>query len=154
MKKIEYYFETSVFNFRFAEDDVIKRGITERLFKEWQSLNGEMFISEIVIDEIERSPEPRRSQLYDLIREFRPILLYIDDEVQELAKKYVSQGIIPRKYENDARHIAVAVVNDLNVLISWNLEHIVKLKTRLQVNGLNKILGYKEIEISTPEEVL
>ena len=50
--------------------------------------------------------------------------------------------------------IAVATVNDMDVVVSWNLEHIVKLKTRQAVNGINSLFGYKGIEISTPEEVL
>jgi len=38
--------------------------------------------------------------------------------------------------------------------VSWNLTHIVKLRTKLEVNGINKTQGYKEIEICTPEEVI
>ncbi len=113
----------------------LRKKITEKLFSEWKNLNAEMYISELVIDEIDRPPEPKRTQLYDLLKEFSPNLLYIDDETIELSEKYVAEGIIPRKYENDAKHI-------------------VKLKTRTKVNGLNKLLGYKKIEISTPEEVL
>jgi hypothetical protein len=82
------------------------------------------------------------------------VLLEIDEEVKELADRYISAGIIPEKYRNDALHIAVAVVNDLDVIISWNLEHIVKLKTKLGVEGVNILLGYKTIEIMTPEEVI
>ena len=154
MRKIKYYIETSVFNFVFVDDDITKKEITERFFKEWEGINGVMYISETVIDEVNRAPEPRRSQIFDIIRQFKPNLLYIDSEVTELAEKYVSEGIIPQKYEDDARHIAITVINELDVIVSWNLEHIVKLKTRTKVNGLNKLLGYREIEISTPEEVL
>jgi len=39
--------------------------------------------------------------------------------------------------------IAVSVVNELDVIVSWNFEHIVKLKTKLFVNGINKMEGYK-----------
>jgi len=48
----------------------------------------------------------------------------------------------------------VTSVNDLDVIISWNFKHIVKLKTKIEANGVNKLLGYKEIEICTPEEVV
>lgn len=47
----------------------------------------------------------------------------------------------------------MAVVHDFDVVVSWNFEHLVKLKTRLGVNGLNRMLGYREIEIVSPEEV-
>ena len=78
----------------------------------------------------------------------------IDEEIRELADRYIFERIIPEKYRNDALHIATAVVNDLDVVVSWNLEHIVKLKTKLGVEGINRLLGYKVIEIVTPEEVV
>jgi len=45
-------------------------------------------------------------------------------------------------------------VNNLDVLISWNFSHIVKLKTKMRVVGINRMLGYKEIEIVSPWEVV
>ena len=33
-------------------------------------------------------------------------------------------------------------------------EHMVKLKTRVMLNGVNRLRGYHEIEISSPEEVI
>ena len=46
------------------------------------------------------------------------------------------------------------MINGLEVIVSWNFEHIVKLKTRVMVNGINRLLGYHEIEICSPEEVI
>lgn len=46
------------------------------------------------------------------------------------------------------------VINGIEAIISWNFEHIVKLKTRIMVNGINRLLGYHEIEICSPEEVV
>jgi hypothetical protein len=42
----------------------------------------------------------------------------------------------------------------MDAIISWNFRHIVKLKTKVEVNGVNKLLGYKEVEICSPEEVI
>ena len=64
------------------------------------------------------------------------------------------EGLIPIKYRNDALHLAVAVVHDVDAVVSWNFEHLVRLATRLGVNGLNKMLGYRDIEIVSPEEVV
>ncbi|HLG31083.1 MAG TPA: hypothetical protein VI387_12805 [Candidatus Brocadiales bacterium] len=90
----------------------------------------------------------------DLIRRTKPLLLDIDMESVELAERYVKEGIIPEKYRSDALHIAVSVINGIDVIVSWNFEHIVKLKTRVMVDGVNKLLGYHEIEICSPEEVV
>ena len=43
-------------------------------------------------------------------------------------------GLVPEKYINDAIHLALASVNKMEVLVSWNMEHIVKLKTIVGVN--------------------
>jgi hypothetical protein len=80
--------------------------------------------------------------------------LYLGEDSQALAKRYVKQGIIPAKYENDALHIAIASVNDLDVVVSWNFKHIVKVKTKKEVTGVNALMGYKDREIYSPLEVV
>ena len=54
----------------------------------------------------------------------------------------------------DLAHIAYAVVYQCDVVVSWNLKHIVRLKTKVAVNGINKQLGYREVEIIAPEGVI
>lgn len=154
MKKIKYYLDTTIFNFVFAEGDAEKRDITLKLFKDLSRIAEGIYISDEVIREISRAPEPRKSQLESLLRENNPLLLEIDLEAEELAERYIKEGIIPERYRGDAIHIAVAVINGIEAIISWNFEHIVKLKTRVMVNGVNRLLGYHEIEICSPEEVI
>ena len=154
MKKIKYYLDTTIFNFVFAEGDTEKKDITVQLFKDLPSISNGIYISDEVIREINRAPEPRKSQLVGQLEETKPLLLEVDIEAEELAERYVKEGIIPERYRSDAVHIAVAVINGIEVIVSWNFEHIVKLKTRVMVNGINRLLGYHEIEICSPEEVI
>lgn len=154
MKKIKYYLDTTIFNFVFAEGDTEKKDITLKLFKDLFLIADGIYISDEVIREISRAPEPRKSQLEGLVRETNPLLLEVDLEAEELAERYIKEGIIPERYRSDALHIAVAVINGIEVIVSWNFEHIVKLKTRVMVNGVNRLLGYQEIEICSPEEVI
>src|SRR3990172_1520614 len=154
MKKIKCYLDTTIFNFVFAEGDAEKKDITVKFFNILPSIGEGTYISDEVIREISRASEPRRSQLEGLIRKISPLLLGIDLETEELAERYIKEGIIPEKYRSDALHIAVAVINGIDVIVSWNFEHIVKLKTRVMVDGVNKLLGYHEIEICSPEEVV
>lgn len=39
-------------------------------------------------------------------------------------------------------------------LISWNYRHMVNLKVKRAVNAINLKLGYRPIEILSPEEVI
>jgi len=72
------------------------------------------------------------------------------EEIRVLAEEYVTRGIIPAKYIEDAVHISLVTVNSIDILVSWNFEHIVKLKTKREVNAVNILLGYPQIEIIEP----
>ena len=74
-------------------------------------------------------------------------------EARDLAEEYIKRGVIPARYRPDAEHIAVASVSDFNVLTSWNLTHIVKLKTKRMVRIINEELSYPVPEIVRPDEV-
>lgn len=81
-------------------------------------------------------------------------VLSVDEEIDRLADKYIAEGIIPAVYRDDALHIALASVKGLDILVSWNFKHLVKHKTRVEVTGVNTLLGYKAIDICTPWEVI
>ncbi|OIN98687.1 hypothetical protein AUJ66_00285 [Candidatus Desantisbacteria bacterium CG1_02_38_46] len=154
MRKKKYYFDTSIFNFMFADDAQDKKEITERLFEILPDQAEGIFISEEVTREIGRASQPRKSQMEDLVRKTSPQILETNLEVETLADRYIREGIIPEKYRGDAIHIATAVINEIDVIVSWNFQHIVKLKTRTEVNGVSKLLDYSEIEICSPQEVI
>lgn len=151
--KMKLYMETSVPNFLFTKDAPEKRVITQKFF-EIELKKHNTFISDLVIEEIEESPRERELELKKAIKENKIGLLTKNKECEDLASKYVEAGIIPKKYRNDALHIAIAVINNMDIIVSWNMQHIVKVKTIIGVNNINKKLGYKEILINTPEEVL
>lgn len=99
-------------------------------------------------------PPEIKQNLKKVIEEYNPSNLKSNKQVEELAEKYLLEKIVHEKYSADMIHIAFAVAYELDVVVSWNLKHIVKLTTRLKVNGINKKEGYKEIEICTPQEVI
>ncbi len=138
----------------FANDSPEKMDKTGKFFEDIKRDKYEIYISELVIAEIDETEEDKKFKLKNLIEEYQPFELTANSNVEELSEKYLSASIVPARYGNDVIHIAFAVANDLDVVVSWNLRHIVKLKTKLEVNGINKISGYKEIEICTPEEVI
>ena len=70
------------------------------------------------------------------------------------AKKYMEQKIISENYYSDVLHIAVATVIDVDVLVSWNLKHIVNLNKIKMFNSVNLKEGYNILEIRSPREVI
>lgn len=149
---MKLYIESSVFNFVFAEDAPDKQKITKSFFAH-KLANFDLFISDLVVNELEKTKEPKRSALLEIITKNPFKTLVTDEESSKLAKIYVSEGIIPEKFLNDALHIAIASVNGIDTVVSWNLEHIVKIKTMVGVNKINLREGYKQIFIVTPEEI-
>ena len=77
-----------------------------------------------------------------------------DDVVEQLSKDYIRYGAIPEGYPEDAYHVAIAVVNNLDIVLSWNFRHIVRRKTKDIVNMVNTMNNFKHIEIMTPAELL
>ena len=154
MKRLKIYIETSVWNFLVAEDSADKRKITEKFFEGVSENKYEIFISDYVMDEISEAPEPRRSMLEGLIRKYNPKRLFFTDEFEYLAEKYEEKAFIPNRFETARLHIGMAVVHNMDIVLSWNMRHIVKYRTKISVNSINLIEGFKQIEILTPEEVV
>ena len=78
--------------------------------------------------------------------------LDLDSDSKELAETYIQEKILGKSSLNDAYHIAIATVNRLDVLVSWNFKHIVNFDKIKQFNSINLRLGYPMIEIRSPKE--
>lgn len=153
MKKLKLYIETSVWNFLFADDAPEKKSATEELFARIKRERHEIFISGTVTAEIDDAPEEKRKKLLSAIDEYAPVRLEIDENTAELARVYIENGLLSEDHLDDLLHLASATVNNLQILVSWNLKHLVKHNTRILANSVNKKLGYREIDICRPEEV-
>ncbi|MDI6788579.1 MAG: PIN domain nuclease [Planctomycetota bacterium] len=155
MKKLKLYLETSVWNYLFADNLPDKKNKTIQLFKQIFAQGYDAFISDVVLRELgETSDVQKRLRMLNEVQRYQPVELNNSIESIKLSGQYIRNGIIPVRYRDDAFHIAIAVVENLDVIVSWNMEHIVCLKTKIEVTGLNRLNGYKEIEFCTPEEVI
>ena len=92
--------------------------------------------------------------MLNLIKQFEIPVFGFSEEAEELADVYVSEGIIPIKYRMDGIHIALSAINDLDMIVSMNFQHIVKRKTKLATPNINALNGYRAVEIANPMEVI
>jgi predicted nucleic acid-binding protein len=152
MRKQKIYLETTLFNYYFDEDRE-NHPDAVRLFEDIVAGKYEAFTSLYVVDELEKAPSEKRDKMIALIEQYSISALALNDEAEQLADTYVEQGIIPLKYRTDGIHIAVAAVNDLDMIISMNFQHIVKRKTKIGTGNINALNGYRAVEICTPMEV-
>ncbi len=81
-------------------------------------------------------------------------VLSVSHEAEELADKYIERQIVSPKFRTDCLHIAIATVNNLDIVISWNFRHIVHYEKIIKFNAVNLEMGYKYIDIHSPMEVI
>ena len=151
MKKETLYLDTSVPS---AYYDKRAKERQEATIKFWKEVlpNYQCYISEITVEELkDTKDEVLRIKLKKLIKGFT--VLKTNEEIIALAKAYIEKRIFPEKYIDDAHHVAIASYYEISYLVSWNYEHLVKVKTRRLVNLVNILEGFKEIEIVSPLEL-
>lgn len=153
-KKLKLYIDTSVWNIALeAERDeyILTHDFLEVHSK---SKNNLLFISEVVEVEVNRAYDTRRKQLLKLIERYKPEVLIPSNEAYNLAKIYISEGLMPPSAINDAIHIAIASLNHCDFIVSWNFKHIVRARTIKGVHVINLREGYSLIEITSPREFI
>lgn len=150
-RKIKIYLDTSVLSASFDEKNPERQFLTQRFFEQVETFDT--YVSDVVLAEIDETRDALlKKKLRKAAISFK--LLSIDEESRVLADEYVKQRAIPSDYPEDALHISIATINEINYLLSWNFEHIVKVKTRRIVNMVNASLGYPDLEIATPAELI
>ena len=154
MRIPKIYLETTIFNFYFADDSPDKKQDTLKLFDEIETGKYKPYTSDYVFVELRRATEPKQSQMLALIERYGVTLLEPSFEADRLAQIYVDEGIIPRRHFVDAAHIATATIHDLDFVVSYNFQHIVKRKTVMMTESVNLREGYKRIGVFSPTEVI
>jgi hypothetical protein len=75
------------------------------------------------------------------------------DARRQLVAAYEARAILGPRYRNDLLHIALATVAAVDVLVSWNVRHIVRLDRIQLFNEVNTLLGRGALTIYSPREV-
>jgi hypothetical protein len=148
MKRLRVYVDTSVIGGCFdPEFDTWSKGLIEDL----RAGRFGLVLSDVTATEIEHAPNHVRELHADLIP-FAEILPITEDALV-LLEKYEAHGVLDSRFRNDMLHIALATTAEVDVLVSWNFQHIVRLDKIQQFNGINLELGYKPLAIYSPREV-
>ena len=144
------YVDTSVFG-----------GYFEIEFEQWTRPFIEKFIvgefkllySQLTEIELKNAPEHVRN-LIKLIPEKHIEFLSITDKAVNLADIYIQENVVGKTSIEDCRHIAIATLNNADILVSWNFKHIVNVQRIRGYNSVNYKYGHKIIDIRTPREII
>ncbi|OAD23098.1 hypothetical protein THIOM_001075 [Candidatus Thiomargarita nelsonii] len=159
MKRLKIYFDTSTINFLFADDAPQMRDATIEFFENFVKTGKyEVYISDIVLTEIEATNDSdKRDKLLNTTKTY-PIL-FVDEqmstEIVRLTELYLNKGILPIRSKADAFHIAICVVNQIDILLTWNYKHLANFNRKQKITQVNRENNYLHpLEILTPFEVI
>jgi len=151
MKKETLYLDTSVPSAYHDHRAKERKGATIKFWKEVLP-RYQVYISEITVKELEATKnELLRRNFKKLVKGFK--ILKANKKIRDLTRGYIEKGIFPERYIDDALHVAIASFYNVSYLVSWNFEHLVKVRTRRLVNSVNILEGFREIEIVSPQEL-
>ena len=150
MKRLRIYVDTSVIG-----------GCFDPEFKEWSLALVDDFrlgryipvISDVTAAETLPAPNFVR-ELHAEILTLPAEVVSVSEEAISLAGSYEAHSVLSARFRNDMLHIALATIADVDVLVSWNFRHIVRLDKIRLFNAVNIEQGYKPISIYSPREVI
>lgn len=147
------YIDTSVFGALFDDEDPERVGLTKSVLRRIKQAPYEAFIGTPVLEEISIAPLRLRVALERQIKTLSPTLIEEGAASLRLAEAYMDARLVPAPKRNDARHIAIATVADLDAIVSWNFRDMVNIKKKNIVHSVNVKFGYRLIDIVSPLEV-
>jgi len=119
--KQKIFIETSVVSYLVARTskNIVTAAHQASTADFWDKLEDyDAYVSDIVIQEASQGDQTQAKLRCEKIEQF-PVLK-LDDEARELARKFLAMQIIPQKCPEDALHIAIAVANGMDVIVTWN----------------------------------
>lgn len=148
--KPRVYIDTSVIGGCF--DDEFQTW-SELLFEEFRNGNKIAIVSDLTRRELESAPANVR-RLLSTIPDDHVLNVFLSEEAEKLALAYLENKVVGIKHLADAQHIAIASVERVDILVSWNFKQIVNLGRIHAFNSVNMKLGYLVLEIRSPREII
>ena len=150
------YIETSVVSYLTARPsrDVVVAAYQE-ITREWWRDAADRFdlvASALVVAEAGAGNADAARARLDVLETLT--LLDATAEAEELARSLLDLGMVPRVAAEDAAHIAIAVTNGVDFLVTWNFRHIANAAMRFGIEQACRQAGYTPPVICAPNELL
>ena len=154
--KSKVYTETTVVSYLVARPSAdatldARQRATRQLWEDYSD-NFEFVVSDIVITEIRQGDEMAAQRRIDALTGLT--VLDLSPQASALALELITAGAVPSHSLPDAQHIAIAVVNGIEYLTSWNYKHIVNETKRQHIDQVCQAAGYQPTILCTPAELI
>jgi hypothetical protein len=154
--KPKVYLETTIPSYLTARPsrDLVMAANQETTYEWWSDCRDayELYISQLVFEEASVGDSEAAARRITMIRSITR--LDITDRVAMLGKRLVAGVPLPQKARADALHIAVAAVNGMDYLLTWNCAHIANAVLRPRIEEICRDTGCEPPIICTPLELL
>lgn len=127
----------------------------QQITREWWETRRrefELFISQFVIDEAAFRDPDASSRRLEMLADVP--LLGVNEGVYKLANELMKHVPLPAKAVADSLHIAIATVNGMDYLLTWNCTHIANATLRTSIETVCRDNGNEPPVICTPEELM
>jgi len=154
--RAKVYIETTVISYLMARPnrDVVIAGHQKITRDWWQTCRDrfDLVASQLVVREASAGdPQAAKERLERLTT---LTLLEVTEEAVTLAQELITTGAVPEKAAEDALHLAIAVTNGVEYLLTWNCKHLANATMRTKIEDVCRSAGYEPVIICTPEELL
>jgi hypothetical protein len=154
--KPKVYIETTIPSYLAARlsRDLVIAGNQELTHEWWAGRKDDfdLYISQFVLDEAGIGDEDAARRRMELLADIQE--LKITDEAGDLTEKLLKEGVVPQKAATDAAHIAVAAVNGMDFLLTWNCKHIANARMLKKIYSICANEGYTCPLVCTPAELM
>jgi hypothetical protein len=111
-----------------------------------------LFISQLVIEECSEGDPSAAAERLEVVKGLD--LLQSTDDVDDLADALIGAKAVPASEPRDAFHIAIAAVNGVDYLLTWNYKHIANATLRSRIEQVCRDAGFEPPIICTPDELV
>ena len=150
------YVETTVIGYLTSRprEDPIVAGHQNATRDWWQTAADrfELVASELVVQECSAGDETAAEERLESLAGIA--LLRTTSDADQLTEALIAGHAVPESQPEGALHIALAVVNGVQYLVSWNFRHIVNAVVRSTIERICRDAGYEPPTICTPEELM
>lgn len=150
------YIETTIIGHlggRILSDTLVAaRQLVTRNWWEHQSINYQVYVSYLVIDECSAGNTTAANKRLEFIADLD--IVGGSDEADMLANALITSKAIPQTEPRDAMHISLAATNGVKYLLTWNFKHIANAQLRTKIEETCRVNGYEPPIICTPEELM
>jgi predicted nucleic acid-binding protein len=154
--KAKVYIETTVISYLTARlnRDVVITGHRKITRAWWQTCRErfELVASQLVVREASAGDSRVAQERLDSLATLT--LLEVTEEAAGLAQELLTAGAVPENAAEDALHLAIAVTNGVEYLLTWNCKHLANAAMRTKIEEVCRSAGYEPVIICTPEELL